>query len=473
MSLYTRTVARLQTWTRAVVSGLAALRRGRPALGSLWGKVATLPNAEADLGAMATSPTVYAAVLRRAAEFATHPIVVYRGWTMAGGGLVPVTAPWAEALYRLLATPDPESADEIAPEPGEGLIMQIVADLILAGVFVVAPTLGESGAIIGLTRLHPGCCSIERLDGREWLVYRSGADVRRYPRRSVFVGRLLSWQKSGAAEFGVGAGTPLAPLVKAERVALEQTAAKVEQGGADLVVKASNATGKNLLANPETRETILDSLTRAIKGPGGRRVFAHSSDLEISELGIKPSDLQAPELLKAASGGEMMATGTVPAWVGASAGTYANDVMQLRVQAGNDEGIQTVIEAFLLRPLARHFARRAGGMDARRYDQITARIDLSQHPGYAQLRTESYARAKTLVHDLGFTVEQALQAENLDLPAPKGEILSAGKPAPGVPGPAEGSHQDGPRDPVGDNGDAKASNPGPREITIEEYMAAK
>lgn len=470
MSLYTRTVARLQTWTRAVVSGLAALRRGRPTLGSLWGKVATLPNAEADLGAMATSPTVYAAVLRRAAEFATHPIVVYRGWTMAGGGLVPVTAPWAEALYRLLATPDPESADEIAPEPGEGLIMQIVADLILAGVFVVAPTLGESGAIIGLTRLHPGCCSIERLDGREWLVYRSGADVRRYERRSVFVGRLLSWQKSGAAEFGVGAGTPLAPLVKAERVALEQTAAKVEQGGADLVVKASNATGKNLLANPETRETILDSLTRAIKGPGGRRVFAHSADLELSELGVKPSDLQAPELLLAARGAELMATGTVPAWVGAEAGTYATAVIQLRVQAGNDEAIATVIEAFLLRPLARHFARRAGGMDARRYDQITARVDLSQHPGYTQLLTDRIAQGRALIEGWGFTAVQAAEILHLDWPAPLGQPKVA---APAAPGPDTGSHLSGPRDPVGDNGDAKVSNPGPREITIEEYMAAK
>jgi hypothetical protein len=387
----------------------------------------------------------------------------------------PRGADWAAAFLRLLQTPDLASADELAPEPGEALIAQIWADLKMAGAFVVAPTLSDRGWVVGLTRLHPRCCTIERTpDGAEWLVYRNAGEHRRYPRRSVFIGRLLSWAADGRAEFGVGAGTPLAPLLRAERVALEQTANMIEQGGADIQLRGKGATGKNFMASKENREKAVSNAIEAIKGPNGRRVFALSDDVELVPDTMRPADLRAPEMLTAARGDELAATATVPAWVGREAGTYATAVVQLRVQACMDEGYAAVVEAYFLRPLARHFARTrgAGTMDARRYDQITARIDLSAHPGYAQLRTESYARMKVLVHDLGFTVEQAAAAEHLDLEAPEGEILSAGQSTdPGTPGPEPGSHNNDPRNPVGDGGDQQVSNP-PARMNIEELFSA-
>lgn len=465
--------------TRLYAAGAAALRAPLPRLGISMGRVAALPMAEADLSAMATSPTVYSALTRSALETIIHPIRVYRGYSVSGGDLEPIDprergALWVGALLRVLQTPDPASADELAPEPGEALIAQILADLKMAGAFVVAPVLSERGWVVGLTRLHPKCCSIERTAAGEEVVYRSGSDHRRYPRRSVFIGHLLSWAADGRAEFGVGAGTPLRPLLRAEAAALAQTANMIEQGGADLRIRGKGATGKSFMALKENREKAIATVTESIVSPNGRRVIAFSDDLELDDGGLKPTDLRAPELMAAARGHELAATGTVPAWVGHDAGTYATAVVQLRVQACMDEGYAAVIEAYFLRPLARHFAktRGAGTMDARRADEITARIDLSAHPGYAQLRTESYARMKVLVHDLGFTVEQAAAAEHLDLPAPRGEILSKGASTdPGTPGPELGSHNQGPRDPVGDNGDEKVSNP--ERFNVEQLFPAR
>lgn len=489
MSWYTRASlyvasSRAGLFYRSMLFGLAALRAPRPRPGITSGRVASLPLAELDLSALASSPTVYGAVTRRALEFINHPIVVYRGYSIGGGSLTPIDddncPPWVDYFLRLLQSPDPLSADEIAPEPGEALIAQIVADIILTGTFAIAPTLGEDKAPIGLARLHPGCCSIERTAGVEELVYRNGSDVRRYPRTSVFVGRMLSWAKDGRSEFGVGAGTPLRPVVRAEAVALEQTANMIEQGGADLIVTGSGATGKNFMAVPENRAAALKTVMEMIKGPLGRRAMVMSNDIEVKTADIKPADLKAPEFMNAARAAELVATGTVPAWVGADSSTFSTAVIQLRVQAGNDEGIASLIEAFFFRPLARYCAKTKGRgtMDAKRTDKITARIDMSQHQGYAQFRTEAYARARVLVHDLGFTVEQACRAEHLDLPKPLGTILSKGLPSAdqAAPGPEQGSHLPGPRDPVGDNGDGAIDKPksGARgHLTLVEFFEAE
>jgi hypothetical protein len=457
---FARTYARLAVVATALS---AALRTSPPRPGISSGRVATQPLAESDLAALATSPTVYGAITRRALSLANYPVVVYRGFSLAGGKLerLDPSRPWVAAFYRLLQRPDPTTRFSLAPLSWERLCAQIIADLIQIGSFIVLPTVGESGYISGLTRLHPGSCAIERLNGVDELVYVEGNERRRYPLDQVFIGALLSWQRNGRQAFGVGAGTPMRYLTRAEGVAIEQTANMIEQGGADLRIVGKGATGKNFMANKENREKALDAVIQAIKGPNGRRVIAVSDDIEINDGGLKPTDLRAPELHTAARQAALVATGTCAAWVGIDAGTYANAAMQFRVQADADEGICSVVEAGLLRPLAQHFARVAGGRDGAADEQITSRQDLSQHPGYAQLRTESIARVKSLVHDMGYTVDQAKEIEGFgDWASPEGEILSAGQPTDSsVPGPETGSTLDAPRDPVGANGDQHVSNP--------------
>ena len=450
-SWYQRARGSAATWWRSVVSGVAALRRAPPRLGVSVGR-AVLPRAELDLQALATSPTTFAAVTRRALSLTVYPIRVYEGWSIGGRRLRPLepSVPWVGALLRLLQTPDEMSADALFPATGEQLIAQIAADLILTGNFFVAPVLGEDGAIIGLHRLHPRCSAIERRPGGDEIVYRALSETRRYPRSSIAHGRLLSWQATAQAEVGTGAGTALQHLVHAEAAALQSTADTIDQGGADLRIVAADAAGMELMKDEKRRDEIVKRVTTAISGAGGRRVFALGGNVRVEDAGFKPADLQAPALMEAARRAELVATGCVPVAVGAEAGTYATAVQQYRVQAEQDEALAAVIEASLLRPLARHFAKRAGGMAARRPDQFTSRIDLSQHPGYAYLRTDAISRMERL-QKMGWTAVQAAEIEGMDLPAPQGTPMPGAANQP--PGPDAGSHLQDPRRPVGDGAD--------------------
>lgn len=452
----------VQGLARVLVSGDRATRSPPNRPGITSGK-ATLPRAEEDLHALATSPTVFAGITRLALGMTVYPIRCYRGFSMGGRRaepLDPELVPWVAKFLRLLQHPDPASADQLFPEAGETLIAQIVADLRLTGNFFVAPWLSMDGDIVGLRRLHPQCCSIDT--AKDLIIYRNGSEVREYPRRSVAHGHLLSWQRNGQGEMGTGAGTSLAPLVDAEATALRQTAAMVRQGGADLVVQGKGAAGMTFMRNPENRQKTVRDLTTAITAENGRRIMALSDELELKDSGLKPADLQAPAMLGAARGNQLVAIGVVPVAVGMESGTYATAVQQYRSQAEQDEGLASVIESALLRPLARHFARRQGGHWALRLDEVTARIDLSSHPGYAYLRTDAIGRMEKLQR-MGWTAKQAGEIEGMDLPAPEGTSMmdmlltssNAADPnadpnaAPGTPGPVPGSHKD-PRRPVGD-----------------------
>lgn len=461
MGWWSRFTTRSQVWVRQVLAGLPALRRAPPLPGgSVTGaRVASSPKAEQDLGALASSPTVFAAVNRRAFTLSVYPIRCLWGYSIGGTRarpLDPERVLWVGSFLRLLQIPNPAESEELFPEPGESLIAQIVADLLLAGNAFVVPTLGEDGGIVGLTRLHPELVVLERRAGEEFWVYRSGTEMRRYPRRSVAHMHLLSWEKGAQGALGTGAGRALRPLVDAEETALQQTANVVEQGGADVRISAKSTASASFLTVKANREQVAKDAVTALSGEAGRRVFVVGGDFQVEDAGLQPADLRAPELLAAARGAELMAVGVVPVAVGAEAGTYATAVQQYRVQAEQDEALVGVIEAGLLRPLARHFARRAGGMWGRRADQVTARIDLASHPGYAYLRTDAINRMEKLVR-LGWTSKQAAEIEGLDLPEPEGEVLLAG-PSPGTPGPVPGETKD-PRRPVGDADEADPADP--------------
>ena len=442
------------TWTRSVAYGLAALRRSPPRGGVSSGRVASPINAERDLSAIESSPAVFAGVTRLALSFTTFPVRVYMGFSVGGDkSLTPISSdvPWVAAFLRLLQTPDHTNADDLAPEPGDGLFAQIVADLGVAGIFFVAPTVTDAGDVIGLRRLHPKLCTFERAQGQEWVVYRTPTDTMWYPRRSVFVGRLPGWAADGRGELGSGAGAALHDLNTAEATALRQTALITRQGGADLRIVAADAAGAALLRDKPSREKLVREATEALEGENGRRVYALGGNVRIEDAGLKPADLQAEALLQYAPNVQLMALGVVPAAVGRDASNYANGVLQWRAQADMDEGRAQVIEAYFLRPLARRFCRRFGGRMAQRLDEITARHDLSSHIGYAYVRTDAYTRAIMLVESLGYTVEQAVAAEQLDLPKPLGTPRASTQP--GTPGPATGSSKPEPRRPVGDGGD--------------------
>lgn len=437
---------------RAFTPASAATKSSPARPGVSAGRVAYLPAAEADLESLARSPTVFAAIQHRVQGITSYPIKVYRGYSLGGTTLEPLDpsrVPWVGRMHRLLQTPDPRSIDLLAPIPGESLHAQIIVDLLVAGNYFIAPTLDPYGWPVGLMRLHPKCCAIERRGGRDMIVYRNGAEVREYDRFSVFHGRLVSWQSSGQGEMGTGAGAALAALVEAEYTALVQTAAVVRQGGADVMVTANSPAGANFLSVPANRVEIRDQVSGALEGAKGQRVIVLSSDVKVTSTGLDPADLRASETLTAANKYEMQALGVVPVAVGGE-GTYATAVHQLRVQAEKDLGIANIIEASFFRPLARQFARAAGGQWLGRVDEVTARYDLSSHPGYTYQQKDAIERAIMLVEGLGYTPAAAIGEVGLDFTAPTGQPTAS--TLPGVPGPAPGSTK-APRRPIGDGED--------------------
>lgn len=465
---------RASAWVRTALSRLPALRRAPAPLGISSGKVARNAEAESEAGSLARSPTVYGATTWRSLTLATYPLIVGEGYGVGRdfSPIDPAKTPWAASLLRLLSMPDPAdwSPDALFPaHPGEtSLLAQIFADL-LSGNAWIAPILSDSGEVIGLSRLHPARVTLERREGAEVWVYRvPGRPDQVYPRRTVAHLRLLSWQASGAGELGTGPGAPLAPLVAAESEALRQTANVVQQGATDVLITGKSPAANEFLKLKKNREEVAAQASEHLAGgtSGRQRVMVVSGDLDVRDLGLKPADLRAPETLLAARSAELMALGVTPIMAGSDAGTYATAIQQLRVQLLNDQGLCYLIEVALLRPLARHFASRAGGRWATKADRVTCRIDLSGHPGQSYLRSEALARAEVLTR-LGWTAAQAAEIEGLELPDPEG-TPAAPSPSAAPPG-ALPEEPGAPRRPLGE--------PAPRLVSIlarsgEEARAA-
>ena len=352
--------------------------------------------------------------------------------------------------------------------PGEYLQAQVFADLMLIGVAWIIPTVNEAGDIIGLARFHPRMVSIVRRDGEEYVECRTtSGQVLVYRYRDVFHLRLLSWQSSGQGLMGTGAGECLRPVVAAERAALLQTADVVGQGGADILVTAKTQASGAFLQNPDNRETLLGNLVKAIKGDRGRRIFIVPSDIELKDAGLKPADIRAPELMPAARDMQLLALGCTPTAVGVAGANYATAVQQARTQTQMDEELQDVYAAGFLRPLARRFARQAGGRASLKAAEVYCCIDLSTSPGYTYVRTEAVNRAAKFM-DMGWSAEQAVAMEGIEAPKPLG-TPKAGKLGADAPGPAVGDVKDTPRQPVGDGGEGDPSaDPNGRQLSLDD-----
>ncbi len=406
-------------------------------MGISVGRVARNRTAAAELARLSSSPTVYAAVTRRSLTLARFPIRVYRGLDpKTATPLEPERVPWVAALLRLLQNPDPADLGALFPaRPGTIVWAQVIADLIASGDAYVVP-IGSGELIAGLQRVHPvGAVLVSKPDGEYWR-FGQGFHARDYPRRSIAHIRMLSASAGPQGEFGIGACQALAPMLDAEEHALRQTAAKIQQGGVDLVVTGKDATTLGFLKSKQNREAIAAQVTEALGGSGtDRRVFVLGGHLDIKDAGFKPADLQSKELLAATERKTLQSLGTVPIALGAEASTFATAVQQYRAQADMDAGIVALLEAALFRPLARQFALNAGGRWAGRADQVTCRFDLSTHPGNIYARSEAIDRAGKLVA-LGWSAEQASNAEGLDLPAPEG--TPAARPATLQPTPGTG-----------------------------------
>lgn len=436
--LWIRILSSASAFYRASLAAVGVTDAPPSQPGASSGRVASKVLAQDYLQQMAQSAVVYAALNRRAHAFGNYPIAVYRDEVKVD----PKREPWAAEFLALVQNPDPADGllagdtDGLAPiMPGEGLFAQLVADYLATGVAYVIPTAGSGDRLSGLTRAHPRSMTLEQ-GGAVW-VYRppGGGMARTYPRRAVFCIRNISWEAGGAGELGTGAGQVLADLVNAEATAIRKTAQVIEQGGADVWVGATTPAAAQFLANPANRNKVRDDLTEALAMRDGSRVVVMGGDLEAKDVGLKPADMQAPELMTTARGAELLALGVTPVSIGGEAGNYAEAALQYRVQAEFDESLAAVFEAFLLRPLSQHYARIGSGrrkVDAR---TVTARFDLSTHPGYAYARTEAIDRMIKLV-DLGWDAEQAASIENLSLPKPSGPPRQKQAPvaAPGVPG---------------------------------------
>lgn len=447
-SWWLRAVSSVTTFTRATLAQMGVGTRAPASPGAAYGTIAHRPLAEQHLQQFALSPTVYAAALRRGRSLGNYPFVVLRDEDVVD----PRREPWAGELLALLESPDPEDAGGsrdpmwLAPiEPGEGLIAQLVVDLLLEGWATCIPTAGRGGRLAGLTRAHPKTMSLVR-GGEAWARKVDGR-VELYDRRAVFCLRNPSWEATGQGELGTGAGAVLEPLVAAERQAMIKSAMVIEQGGADVVVSATTPAAVQFLSNPANREKVKHDLQSALSMRDGGRVIVLGGDLDAKSIGLTPADIQAPQLLVAARSAELMALGVTPVAIGGDATNYATAALQYRVQAELDEALAAVFEAYLLRPLAQHYHRVAG----RGVGRITCRMDLSSHPGYAYARTEAIDRMLKLV-ELGWSAEQAADIEQLNLPKPKGTPRAA-VPAPQAPAKPSADKDEGKA--LGDGGEPR------------------
>lgn len=452
---YSRAAGALSYYARAALEKLPSLRKAPAGLLSAAGGFfasfrATRPgNAESDLAALGTSPAVYSAVMLRAYSMANYPIVILE--RMEDGSENPVTEPWAADMLRILETPDPADLGAIFPQmPGEQLVAQIIADLLLPGDAYLVPTLSPKGTIIGLSRLHPRSVSAEVRHGEDgWLYLSPYGDREWYPRRAVMHATSLSYQANAQGVFGVGAAGPLKHLVAAEATALEQTATMIEQGGADIVISGKSPAMMTWLKNPENRKSLEADMSIALAGKGGRRAFVIGGDLEMNDAGLKPSDLRAPELMGAVRPAAQSALGATPIALGEAGGSnFATAAISMRVQFWHDEILASRLEACWLRPMAQHFAKQSGGRSAARASRYTARIDLSTHPGMAYIRTDAIDRMEKMTK-MGWTADQAAGIEQMAWPKPEGT------PAPSAPANAPGAS--GQPRPLGD---APAGGPG-------------
>ena len=467
-------------WTRRFLGSGGILRQRPREPGITTGRVAGVPRGEQDLSAMATSPTTYAAINARALSLVTYPIRVYSGFGIGGKRpelVDPERRPWAADLLRLLQTPDIAdlAEDALFPQkPGESMLAQVIADLLMTGNAFVPGIEGAGGRVVGLDRLHPRSTWLERRGGVGSWLYKPGSGARpeRYKLRSVAHLRLLSWQASGAGLMGTGAGASLAPLVAAESAALRQTAQVVEQGGADIALVGKDAQTVNWLKNKQNREKVVSDATTAMRSADGRRVFAIGGNFDLQKAGFDPADLKAPELLSAARVAELMALGCTPVLVGSESSTYSTAVQQMRVQYLHDLALAYTLEIFLLRPLARRFARCAGGRQALRSERVTCRIDLSGHPGAAYLRTDAMTRMEKLV-GMGWSPGQAAESEGLDLPEPEGPPRTRGadegKADPNKPRRPVGDAENDPDYP-GDGEEPAEPSPRIADMPVSEWL---
>lgn len=429
---WARATDAVATYTRATLAQMGLSPTPPTRAGASRGTFGARPRADEHLRQMALSPTVFAAAMRRARTFGDYPFVVL----VDGVPVEPREVPWAKAMLELLQNPDPEYLTTrgdvtgiAALVPGEGLIAQLVVDILLEGVAWILPTAGRGQSVAGLTRLHPRC--VKLVMGGAYVEHTQDGRATRYPRRSVFCITNPSWQATGEGQLGVGAGEVLEPIVAAERVAMEKTASIIAQGGADVVVTGSDNAGKMLLSNETNRTKITKEVSDALAMTTGSRVIALGGPIELNPLGLTPSDIQAPTLMEAAHKAELMAMGVVPVAIGENSANFATAALQYRVQAELDEAVASMLEAYWLRPLAQHYARAFGGLRVSESGRVTCRLDLSDHPGYVSARGEAITRMGALV-DLGWSPVQAAAFERLPLPKPEGQPRRSAPPNPAL-----------------------------------------
>lgn len=454
-ALLTRLGSRLARAWRSVTTFTRALAPARRLGLSSRSRVINQA-AAAQLHLMTESPAVYAALWYRCAGLQVYPLDVLQV-TPGGASKKPIDPgrePWAAAFLLLLQRPDPADVDRVFPRtPGELLLAQVLADLLMTGTAYVRFQEGEGRRIVGLARLHPAVTALEVVKGQRRYRYRpSLGDEQLFRDEEVCVLQTLSWETDLRSEQGVGAAEPLENITRAEVAALKRTSTAILQGGVDLMIEATNEAGSALLMDPVQRKELVDGTVEAL-GKDGQRVLALGGPFKLNEIGLKPSDLRGAETQAAARSAQLMALGVAPVIVGSDPGGYATAAAQLRVQLMSDFQLATWMEVCLLRPLAQAFAAREGGARwAGQTSQITCAYNLRTHPGALAAETEAIARAKDLMI-MGWSNVQAAQAQGLDLPPPEGEVLLSGAMAlgGGAPPSQAAPAQNGgtPRAPIG------------------------
>jgi hypothetical protein len=383
------------------------------------------------LGMLLSSPTVRAAVLLRAGQFARFPLRPYvraeDGTWEAIDGDPPA---WFRACMALLE--GSPTLVSLAPEPGERLIQQIVADWMLCGVAWVRPVIDDRGAVVALDRWHPPSVSVRvdvGKDGRALPVaqYEPGAPLARQavPLDMIYHMGTPSFDRPVGTIMGTRAGDALGPCVDAAAGAQTAAARASESGGVDGIIQAKSgqdgviATAQ--LANKEARERLASEFANAVgeAAKNGRRALVMAPGIEYVSDGLKPAELQTSESAELERTTVAMVLGVPLAELGVVDGNFATASIAMRAGYEQVQNLAGALEIGWLRPMARFFALSDPKWRARA-GEISLAFDVSSHPGASVLRTDALARAKVLV-GLGWSPSQASAAEGLGLPEPEGD----------------------------------------------------
>lgn len=258
------------------------------------------------LSAMAAFPWVYAAMMRKARDFAGVPWRVVTSWDGDGGTPAP-----GHPLYALVEDWSPRVT-------GRQAHAQLCIDLSLTGNHIAV--IGGRAPYIALQRLHPKRVRIgpDPFEGTGDYIYDSGDGQRIIPSAAIAHTRAPSWQDDPTGLWGTGAIEALHDDLTTDRNASKASAVLSKRGRPDVILGLKDA--EKTALDPKFREEVKRRLDRMLEA-GGTLVLP--GDITATLPSWAPRDLEFPALRQLVREAVLAVTGVPPHMVGLPSANYA------------------------------------------------------------------------------------------------------------------------------------------------------